>query len=52
MPNQYLGVLPRTMAISGLFRVRTELDPLFIIPAPPPHPEKIYCQPPGVAQST
>ena len=32
-PNQYLGVLLHTMAISGLFRVRTELNPLLIVPA-------------------
>src|SRR5271167_2959041 len=32
-PNQLLGVQLRTMAISGLSRVRTELNPLLIIPS-------------------
>jgi hypothetical protein len=32
-PNQFLGVLLHTIAISGLSRVRTELHPLLIIPS-------------------
>ena len=47
MPNQYLGVLLHTMAISGLFRVRTELHQLRIVPLLAPHPVKIYGQSPG-----
>jgi hypothetical protein len=31
-PNQLLGVLLHAMAISGLSRVRTELDRLLIVP--------------------
>ena len=38
MPNQLLGVLLHTMAISGLSRVRTELFQLLIIPSLAPHP--------------
>src|ERR1700674_633457 len=38
MPNQFLGVLPHTIAISGLSRVRTELFHLLVIPALAPHP--------------
>src|SRR5580704_11061233 len=37
-PNQFLGVLLHTIAISGLSRVRTELDPLRVIPFLTPHP--------------
>src|SRR5580692_2802161 len=37
-PNQFLGVLLHTMAISGLSRVRTELFPLLVIPSLVPHP--------------
>ena len=45
MPTQYLGVLLHTMAISGLPRVRTELDPLLIIPSLAHHPVQTNCQP-------
>jgi hypothetical protein len=37
-PNQFLGVLLHTMAISGLSRVRTELAPLLIVPSLAHHP--------------
>ena len=37
-PNQFLGVLLHTIAISGLSRVRTELAPLLIIPSLAHHP--------------
>ena len=33
MPNQLLGVLPHTIAISGLSRLRTELPHLLVIPS-------------------
>ena len=45
MPTQYLGVLLHTMAISGPPRVRTELDPLLIIPSLAHHPVQTNCQP-------
>src|SRR5215469_15758074 len=45
-PTQYLGVLLHTMAISGLSRVRTELDPLLIIPSLAQHPGQTNRQPP------
>jgi hypothetical protein len=38
IPNQYLGVLLHTMAISGLSRVRTELFKLLVFPPFAPHP--------------
>src|SRR5271157_663177 len=38
IPNQLLGVLPHTIAISGLSRVRTELFQLLVIPSLAPHP--------------
>ena len=38
IPNQLLGVLLHTMAMSGLSRVRTELFPLLVIPSLAPHP--------------
>ena len=38
MPNQLLGVLLHTLAISGLSPVRTELFQLLVIPALAPHP--------------
>src|ERR1019366_2634850 len=38
IPNQFLGVLPHTIAISGLSRVRTELRHLLVIPSLAPHP--------------
>src|SRR5215831_4972852 len=37
-PNQFLGVLLHTIAISGLSHVRTELLPLLVIPSLAPHP--------------
>jgi hypothetical protein len=37
-PNQFLGALLHTIAISGLSRARTELDPLRAIPSLTPHP--------------
>src|SRR6266576_7249107 len=37
MPNQLLGVQRHTIAISGLSRVRTELQ-LLVIPSLAPHP--------------
>ena len=46
MPIQYLGVLLHTMAISGLSRVRTELDQLLIIPSLAHHPVQTNSQPP------
>jgi hypothetical protein len=39
-PNQFLGVLARTMALSGLFQVRTELVPGLIVPSLAHHPVK------------
>src|SRR6516225_7849052 len=44
-PTQYLGVLLHTMAISGLSCVRTELDPLLIIPFLAHHPVQTNGQP-------
>src|SRR5271169_1695845 len=38
IPNQLLGVLLHTIAISGLSRVRTELFYLLVIPSLAPHP--------------
>src|ERR1035441_9364846 len=38
IPNQLLGVLPHTIACSGLSRVRTELFQLLVIPSLAPHP--------------
>src|SRR5262249_9642460 len=38
IPNQYLGVLLHTIAISGLSHLRTELLPLLVIPSLAPHP--------------
>jgi hypothetical protein len=38
MPNQFLGVLLHTLAISGLSRVRTEFFHLLVIPSLAPHP--------------
>ena len=37
-PNQFLGVLLHTMAISGLSRVRTELVQLLVVPSLAQHP--------------
>ena len=37
-PNRYDGVLPHTMGISGLSRVRTELCKLLVVPLLAPHP--------------
>ena len=44
MPNQYCGVLLHTLGISGLPRVRTELNPLLIIPSLAQHPVQTNCQ--------
>jgi hypothetical protein len=44
MPNHYAGDLLHTMAISGLSRVRTELNELTVIPALAPHPVQVHCQ--------
>jgi hypothetical protein len=38
IPNQFLGVLLHTMAMSGLSRVRTELCHLLVIPFLAHHP--------------
>jgi hypothetical protein len=37
-----LDVLLHTMAISGLSRVRTELDPLLIVPSLAHHPVQVH----------
>ena len=42
IPNQFLGVLPHTIAISGLSRVRTELCHLLVIPSFAPHPVQAH----------
>ena len=42
MPNHYVGDLLHTMAISGLSRVRTELDPLTVIQSLTPHPVQMH----------
>ena len=47
MPNQCRGVLLHTMAISRLFRVRTELNPLLIVPSLAHHPKQTNRQSPG-----
>ena len=47
MPNQLLGVLLHTLAISGLSRVRTELFQLLVIPSLAPHPVQANRQSPG-----
>jgi hypothetical protein len=39
-----LDVLLHTMAISGLSRVRTEFDPLLVIPSLTHHPVQMYRQ--------
>src|SRR6266852_9241039 len=38
IPNQFLGVLQHTIAMSGWSRVRTELFQLLVIPSLAPHP--------------
>ena len=38
IPNDYVGDLLHTIAMSGLSRVRTEVDPLLMIAAVAPHP--------------
>ena len=38
IPNQFLGVLLHTIAMSGLSRVRTELAQLLVIPLLAHHP--------------
>jgi hypothetical protein len=47
MPNQLLGVLLHTIAMSGLSRVRTELFQLLVIPFLTHHPEEVNGQAPG-----
>ena len=46
IPNQFLGVLRHTIAMSGLSRVRTELFQLLVIPSLAPHPVQANRQPP------
>ena len=46
MPNQLLGVLLHTIAMSGLSRVRTELFQLLVIPSLAPHPVQTNRQSP------
>ena len=41
IPNQLLGVLPHTIACSGLSRVRTELFQLLVVPSLAHHPEQL-----------
>ena len=48
-PNQFLGVLLHTMAISGLSRVRTELFQLLVIPLLAHHPKQLHSQSAGHA---
>src|SRR6202795_3037904 len=43
-PNQLLGVLLHTIAMSGLSRVRTELFHLLVTPFPTHHPVQTNCQ--------
>ncbi len=47
MPNHYVGDLLRTMGISGLSRVRTELFQLAVIPTLTLHPVQMHRQLPG-----
>src|SRR5215469_18588752 len=42
-PNQSLDVLLHTMAMSGLFHVRTELHDLLVIPFLAHHPKQTNC---------
>src|ERR1700722_5626288 len=44
MPNHYAGDLLHTMAISGLSRVRTELDELTVVHSLAPHPVQMHCE--------
>ena len=44
MPNHYVGDLLRTMAISGLSRVRTELMQLAVVQPLTPHPVPMHRQ--------
>ena len=44
MPNHYVGDLLRTIGISELSHVRTELLQLAVITALPPHPVQMHCQ--------
>jgi hypothetical protein len=46
IPNQLLGVLLHTLAMSGLSRVRTELFQLLVIPSLAPHPVQANRQSP------
>ena len=41
-PNQLLGVRLHTMAISGLFNVRTEFHNLLVIPSLAHHPKETH----------
>ena len=43
IPNQFLGVLLHTIAMSGLSRVRTELVQLPVIPSLAPRPVQTHC---------
>src|SRR5258706_2581105 len=47
MPNQLLGVLLHSTAISGRSCVRPELSELTVVPAPTPHPVQMHRQLPG-----
>src|SRR5271170_5179041 len=42
MPHHYVGDLLHTMGISGLSRVRTELDQLTVIQSLAPHPVQMH----------
>jgi hypothetical protein len=45
-PNQFLGVRLDTMGMSGLSRVRTELDALLVVPSLTHHPVQANRQSP------
>src|SRR5271166_453112 len=47
MPNHLDGALVHAMSGSELSRVRTELDPLRILPTVAPHPVQPHCEPSG-----
>ncbi len=49
MPIHVDGVLLRALSDSELSRVRTELDPLRILPTVSPHPVQPHSQSPGHA---
>ena len=44
IPNQFLGVLLHTIAMSGFSRVRTELAQLCVIPFLAHHPIEANCE--------